>query len=147
MKTNKIFIILTLLFLIIVLSFWALSINNKKNNANLKKYNYEYEKYLNKTITGTELATLMNKAINQNEINKIKQDKQKHYIENDKDSIKIEIKITLTGKTYPMEEFYNNDTNEFVKYFSEIQFHCVDVEYHKKTGKVGKLKFEQISQN
>lgn len=144
MKTNKVLILLFLLFLIIMFSLYAISINNKNENAYLKKYNIEYEKYLNKTITGIELATLINKAINQNQINNIQKNENGHYIENKEDSIKIEIKVALTNKTYPMEEFYNSDTSEFIKFFSEEQFICTRIEYHEKTGKISKLNFKQI---
>ena len=144
MKINKLLIILIILVLIIILSIYALGINKKKEKLNLKNYNYEYEFYLNKEINGTELATLINKAINQNEKNKIKKDKNNHYIENEENSIKIDVEISLTKKTYSMEEFFNNDTAEFVKFFSEENFKCTNIEYHKKNGKISRLIFTQI---
>ena len=110
----------------------------------IKKYNAPYEIYLNKTIQGSELATIINKAINLNETNNIKKNKKNYYIENDKDSLKIEIKMQITDKTYPMEEIYNNDTAEFVKYFNLEKFNCTKIEYHKETGKISKMLFEQI---
>jgi len=136
--------ILIILFLIIIFSSYALKINKESDIRALKKYNLEYESYLNKEIFGTDLATLINKTVTLNETNNVEKDEHKHYIENEEDSIKIEIKVTLTDKTYEMEEFYNNDTAEFVKYFDLEKFKCVKLEYHEKTGKISKLVFEQI---
>ena len=140
---KKIVLIIFIVFLIIVFWLYALKIKQESKVREIKKYNTEYEAYLNKTIYGADLATLINKAVNSNEKNHIKKDKNKHYIENEKDSIKIEIKINLTNKTYSMEEFYNNDTAEFVKFFNAIEFKCNEILYHKETGKVSKMIFEQ----
>lgn len=141
---KKLLIILLVLFIIIIFSISMLYINISAQNRALQKYNKEYEQYLNKTIKGTELATLINKAVNVNENNKIKVDNKKHYIENNENSIKIEITMLLTEKTYPMEEIYNTDTAEFVKYFSIEEFKCTNIEYHSKTGKISKMLFEQV---
>lgn len=141
---KKTLIYLIFLFLIIIISIYFLKIITERDIRNLSKYNYEYEKYLNRTIYGAELATLINKTVDLNEKNKIEKDEQKHFIDNKENSIKIDIKILLTKKTYPMEEFYNNDTAQFVEFFDLEQFKCVNIEYHKKTNKVSKLVFEQI---
>lgn len=147
MKNNRILIILMTLitlFLIIVLSIYALKISKESSSRALDNYNKEYETYLNKTIYGTELATLINKAVNTNENNAIEKDENNHFIENEENSIKIEIKMSLTEKTYPMEEIYNKNTAEFVKYFNVIEFKCTSLEYHEKTGKISKMFFEQV---
>ena len=143
MNTLKITAILLLLFLVIVVSFYLINRNYKAEKNNLKLYNQEFEMYLNKTITGTELATLINKVIELNEKNNVEKDKKKHYIDNEENSIIIEVKIGATDKTYSMEEFYNNDISEFVKYFSDQEFICSNVYYHNKTGKVSKMVFIQ----
>lgn len=143
---KKLLIILTLLFMIIIFSIYALFISNRAQINTLKNYNIEYEEYLDKTIYGAELATLINKVININENNKIQKDKKNYYIEDEENSIKIEITMLLTEKTYPMEEFYNNDTAEFVKHFNLEKFKCTKVEYHSKTGQISKMLFEQIEQ-
>ena len=141
---KKLLLILMLLFIIIIFSIYGLLLNNKAQKNSLKIYNREYEEYLNKIIKGTELATLINKVTNINENNNIKKDENNYYIENQENSIKIEIKLILTEKTYPMEEIYNKDTAEFVKHFSLEEFKCIKIEYHEKTGKLSKMLFEQI---
>ena len=141
---KKLLLILLSLFIIIIFSIYGLLINNEKQNEDLTNYNREYEQYLNKTINGTELATLINKVININEKNDIQKDENNYYIENQENSIKIEIKLIVTEKTYPMEEIYDKNTDEFVKYFSLENFKCTSIEYHNKTGKISKMLFEQI---
>ncbi|MBO5413456.1 MAG: hypothetical protein J6A29_04060 [Clostridia bacterium] len=143
---KKLLIILLILFMIIIFSIYALFISKKVQTNNLTNYNREYEKYSNKTIYGTELATLINKVTNINENNKIEKNEKNHYIENEENSIKIEITMLLTEKTYPMEEIYNTDTAEFVKHFNLEKFKCTKIEYHKKTGKISKMLFEQIEE-
>ncbi len=143
---KKVLIILLILFMIIIFSIYALFITNKAQTNSLRNYNREYEEYLDKTIYGTELATLINKATNVNEKNKIEKDKKNHYIENEENSIKIEIIMLLTEKTYPMEEIYNTDTAEFVKHFNLEKFKCTKIEYHNKTGKISKMLFEQVEE-
>lgn len=143
---KKVLIILLILFMIIIFSIYALFITNKAQTNSLRNYNREYEEYLDKTIYGTELATLINKATNVNEKNKIEKDKKNYYIENEENSIKIEITMLLTEKTYPMEEIYNTDTAEFVKHFNLEKFKCTKIEYHNKTGKISKMLFEQVEE-
>ena len=144
MKLGRFIAIILLLLLVIVFSIILLK-NNKKNEViHLKQYNLGFDIYLNKEIDGTELATLINKAVNENEKNGVAKDEKEHYISNDENSIKMDIKIQLNDKTYAMEEFYKNDTSEFIKHFQEEKFKCTNIEYHKKTGKISKLVFEQL---
>lgn len=142
---KKLLLIILLIFMMIIFSIYGLFITNKAKSNSLKNYNMEYEEYLNKTISGAELATLINKAVNTNEKNGIKKDKKDYYIDNEENSIKIEITILLTEKTYPMEEIYNKSTAEFVKHFTLSSFKCTKVEYHKKTGKVSRMLLEQVN--
>lgn len=143
---KKIIVVLLLLLIIIIFSMYALVINTKAQTRTLKNYNKEYEEYLNKTIYGTELATLINKVTNINENNKVEKDKKEHYIENNKNSIKIDITMLLTEKTYPMEEIYNTDTAQFIKHFDLETFKCTKIEYHEETGKISKMLFEQVEE-
>lgn len=142
---KKILILFSALVIAILgLIYGYFTYNNSANK--IKKENAEYQKYYEQEIYGAELATIINKAINSNENNKVEKDNKGKYIENEENSIKIEIILLLTEKTYPMEEIYNKNTAEFVKYFNLEKFECTKIEYHKKTGKVSKLLFEQVEQ-
>ena len=52
--------------------------------------------------------------------------------------------MNTNGKTYQMETFYNNDITKFVENFNLVKFRCNKIEYHKKSGRVSKLYFEEI---
>jgi len=136
-------LILAVIFIVICIVCYNL-INIQSQNEVIKKENYTYEKYLNKEILGTELATLISKVVDQNEKNNVQKDEKGHYINNQQNSIKIDLKMTTIDKTYPMEEIYNSKMVNFVQNFNIIKFKCTSIEYHKKTGKISKLLFEEL---
>lgn len=129
---------------IILYSVCGLLITESTAKGLVKQENSEYSYYLNKIIYGTDVTTLINKAVNQNENNRIAKNEKNHYIENEENSIKIEIKMGANEKIYPMEEIYNNDITKFVENFNLIRFKCTSIEYHEKTGRVKKITFEEI---
>ena len=132
---------------IIISSVCGLIIEKNSNSRIIKRQNSEYEYYLDKEIIGTDLISLINKSINKNEENRIQKDEKGRYIENEINSIKIEVRMLIKEKkykTYPMEEIYKNDTTEFLKNFNFVKFKCTSIEYHKNTGFVKKLLFEEI---
>lgn len=137
-------LIIAIPIVIILFSICGLFITQKTTIRNIKKYNSQYEYYINKSIYGTELVTLINKVVNENEINKVEKDEKGFFIENNENSIKINIKMNTNGKTYQMETFYNNDITKFVENFNLVKFRCNKIEYHKKSGRVRKLYFEEI---
>ena len=140
---NSLLIILAIFFIIICLiSGLLININSEKNI--IKKENMQYENYLNDKILGTELATLISKVIDHNEKNNVEKDERGYYISNNKNSIKIDLKMTTIEKSYPMEEIYNNQIINFVQNFNLIKFKCTNIEYHKETGRVSKLIFEEL---
>ena len=140
---QSLLIILAIIFIVICIVSGTI-LNIQTENKEISKYNLEYEKYLNKEVLGTEVATLISKVIDQNEKNNVAKDEKKYYINNNQNSIKIDLKMITIEKTYPMELIYKNDITSFVKNFNVILFKCTNIEYHKKTGKVSKLIFEQI---
>lgn len=136
-------IILAIIFIVICIVSGTI-LNLKTENREINKYNLEYEKYLNKEILGTEVATLISKVIDQNEKNNVQKDEKGYYIENNGSSIKIDLKMTTLDKTYPMEEIYNNQITNFVQNFNQIKFKCTKIEYHKDTKKISKMIFEEL---
>ena len=89
----------------------------KYNIQDLKNYNNEFTKYENTEIVGTEIATILNKAVNNNEQNNVNKDEQGMYIENDENSIKIDIYIKDNDTTYSMEKIYNMGVEKFINSF------------------------------
>ena len=98
------------------------------------------------TIYGAELVTIMNNAINKNTENNVQKDNKGNYINNNNNSIQIDIKFKDVDKTFNMETIYNGTMEKFVENYNNIQFVCSKIEYHKNTKLVKYLLFEQITQ-
>lgn len=145
MKKNIVIISLILLIIIIIcfIGIW----NNSKRLLMQKQENKEYEQYLNKEIYGTDVATILNKAMNSNKQNAIEQ-KDGKYIENDTNSIIVEL-VMITNeekektKTYRMETIDKVGISEFIKNFNTAKFKIAKLEYHEQTRKI---KYIEISQ-
>ncbi len=140
---KKVFIFFIIIVIIICgILFQYNSYKRAKNN--IASENSEFEQYINNDIYGIDLATIINKSIDKNEKNKIQKDNQGFFIENDENSIEVEIYIKENETTYKMEQIYKQGTEQFVQFFINEKFKCSKVEYHKKTGKIKYMLFEQI---
>ena len=111
-----------------------------------KKANLEFEKYLNEEVYGVDLATIINRAVDNNQRNEVQRNNKGIYINNDTNSISIEIKMIDNDSIYQMETIYNGGTQNFVNYYNNIKFKCVEIKYHNSTNKVRYMLFEQITQ-
>ena len=107
-------IIMTIIFVIIAI-IYIKYLGFKATKTEIKQNNLNYEVYLNKEVYGNEIATLINKATDNNEKNKVLKDERGFYIPNDENSIKIQITTIDLDKevTYDMESFYNNGMEKF----------------------------------
>lgn len=145
---KKIIIIFGITIVSLVLIISVSLIENNKNLSNIKAYNKQYEEYYEKTVYGTDVITLINKATDQNLRNEIEKDEKGYFIENDINSIKVEIKLLSEEKllTYQMETLMNVGLEGFVKNFNLIKFKCTGIQYHINTKKVKKIVFEQIEE-
>ena len=139
-------IIFCSIILVIIATVWFNYINYKSTYNSTLKENLEFEKLYQKEIYGTYLTTIITKVINNNEKNNVEITKEKKYINNDINSINIDIKMVDTDSIYSMETLYNGGMEKFVEYYGNIQFKCTQIDYHKSTKKVKYLLFEQISQ-
>lgn len=144
---KKWIIIIFILLVIIISSFIGLRINSK-NKRKILQDNQQYEQYLEKEIYGTEVVTLINKAMNSNEINHIEKDEKGMYIDNHQMSILIDIMMITnedTGETttYRMESIVKVGITEFIKNFNSAKFQCIQKRYHTKTGKIAYIKIKQ----
>ena len=132
------------IIIIIVCGVSYIYLNYKANYFEAKKSNIKFESYLNKEILGTDLATIINKAIDNNVKNEVIISNN-IYEDDNANSICIDIKIIDNNKTYKMEDFYNNGIQNFIEYYGNIKFKCVDIKYHKSTNKVKYMLFEQMT--
>ncbi len=142
---NRTLIIIISVILIICVGLLSLFYTNKQKYNELQKFNMRYEQYLDKEIIGTNIATVINQAVDDNEKAMIKKDENNKYIQDDFNSVYIEIKITefAEEEIYTMETLYNGGMSEFVKYYGQIKFKCDKIEYNSK-GQVKYMLFEQI---
>ena len=90
MKKIAIFFIIIIL---IICAIFAMYISYKANYNISKKSNLSFEKYLNQEVYGSELATVINRAIDRNEKNEVEKNNKGIYQNNDTNSINIEIKM------------------------------------------------------
>ena len=135
-----------LIIIIIIVGMSYMYMNYKSNYYSAKKGNEQFSSYYNKDFKGTVIATLVNKAYDNNLTGNVERNEKGKFIENDTNSIKIDIKMLDTDKTYDMETLYSGGMDKFVKYYSQITFKCTKIEYHKSTGKVKYMLIEQVTQ-
>lgn len=145
---RKILVIILAIVIIITSIFLAKYIEYAKNKNNVENINKEYLAYENKNIQINTIVSLMNKAIEQNKKNKVVQNDDKVFVENDNNSIKIYIETRPNSKSdmvkISMEELILNDKIgvEKVEYaFSDLIFEITDVKYHEKNGQIKEITF------
>ncbi|MBO5478578.1 MAG: hypothetical protein J6A04_02530 [Clostridia bacterium] len=145
---KKTVIVFTIIFVCILLVVSVSLVQNNENLLNIKKENEQYEQYKDKKVFGTEVASIMNKAMNENLKNEVEQDEKGFFIPNEINSIKVEIKLLNEDelKIYQMETIQKVGTTGFVKNFNLILFQCTNIEYHEQTKRVSKIVFEQIEE-
>lgn len=145
---KKAIIVFSIIVITLIVILSVSLIENNKNIINVKKYNKEYEDYFQKTVFGTDVTTLINKATNENIRNNIEKDENGYFIENDINSIKIEIKLLYDKEltSYQMEQLTKVGLVGFVENFNLINFKCVSIEYHESTKRVKKMVFEQVEE-
>lgn len=145
MKKMKkiIFCILTISFIIISVVVYNIYQKNEKiaqSNAD----NKAYESFYNKEVLGTDIISIINKATDNNEKNEIEKDEDGNYLENDENSIKIDIKFTELDQVITMERINKIGIQQFWKNYGALNFKCTKIEYHQKTNKVKYMYFEEI---
>lgn len=141
---KKVFIITVIVLVIVaIVGFKYISYKNQYNI--IQNENAEFEEYKDKEIYGLTVGTIINKAIDKNTKNKIEKDSSGNFIQNDENSIKIELHMVENDKEYnlQMEQIYNGGTEQFVQYYGNIKFKCSKIEYHEKTGRIKYILFEQ----
>ena len=141
---KKIFIlIMIVLVVVVVVGINYISYKNKYNI--IKNENAEFEEYKDKEIYGLTVGTIINKAVDKNTKNKVEKDENGNFIQNDENSIKVELHMVEDEKNYElqMEQVYKSGTVQFVQYYGNIKFKCSKLEYHEKTGRIKYILFEQ----
>ena len=144
MKKN--IIVMLLIFVIILLILSVIYIMQISNMDNIKK-NYDedidfFEKYEEIQFDVTDFISIMNKAIENNNKYEIEQDDNNEYIEDDRYSIKVYLRLDDREELIPMEAlmFSENGGSETInELFSDIVYRYDSVEYHESTGRIKKI--------
>ena len=144
---KKTIIISAICVLVFGVMFFSKYFEFRQKYNEAKIFNSKYEKFLDKEILGTDITTIINHAVDDNEKAFVKKDKNGKYIPNDENSIIIEIETKDLGedKIFPMEIIYDSGMTEFVKYYREIAFKCKKIEYNSQK-KVKYMLFTQVTQ-
>ena len=143
---KKTIFVMVAIFLIILASLSMVLIGIQSNNKKLQQINSEYEYYLNREIYGTELTTLINKAIDNNEKREVSKDENGFYIGNQTDSILIQVQMLNIEEPYQMEKIYSLGTEQFITLFNSSYFQSDEITYHQKTGRIATILFKQVKE-
>ena len=141
MKKNIIYIIIVLI--IIIVPIMIIVSNYKQTQNEINKFNLLYEKYKTGQYYGSEIGSIINNAINNDEKNEIEKDENGFYIDDDKYCIKILIQLKSDEelKTYEMENLEKLGIDRFVKNFNLEQFECSEITYNS-VGRINKIVFK-----
>lgn len=142
---KKIAIFFTII-VIIVVGVSYIYLNFKANYDTIQKENKQFESYYNQEVTGLDVATIINKAMDINNKNENQKDNKGNFIDNETNSINIDIKMSDNDKTYNMIRIFNGGISTFTQYYGNIKFKCTNIDYHKKTGRIKYMLFEQTTE-
>lgn len=144
---KKIIITLAIIIICIVCITLYFIYQNNQNLQIMREANQDYESFYQKETYGTNVMSLMNKAINDNQKNAIAKDDKGNYIENDTNSIIITVQFKGQDDEifeYRMEQIAKQGSEAFIKNFGAISFKCTKIEYHEKTKIIKSMYFEQL---
>ena len=142
MKKNL--IIMLILFVIILGAATIWIVDLQQTEKQVLQFNKTFEDYKDKISLGSEVATLINKAIDNNEKKQINKNNKGIYQDDGKYSVQVFVKLEKDGDLFSMERINALKITEFVKNFSLQDFKCTGIEYHKETKRVSKIYFEAI---
>ena len=108
----------------------------------LQRFNEQFTQYENKDVSGVELTSIINNAIDNNEKKHVSKDNNGFYIEDNTNSIKIDIKMVDIDSTFKMETIYYGGMANFVQNYNSIFFECKEIKYNSQ-GRVNYLFFIQ----
>ena len=137
-------VLLIITIIIVILAFVSYHYFNYKIKVqNENNSNKIYESFYQVNVLGTDVASLINRVQDENVKNKIKSDNKGFFIENDTDSIKLNIKFLEQEEIIEFESIVKKGVPKFIEFFGSMEFKCTSIEYHNKTGNIKYIHFEQ----
>ena len=146
---KKIIAFLIIIALIVVCITFVRYSELKRIKQKVDGINSEFLVYEGRKIQINTLNTLMNKAIQYNYDNNVAQDEKNVFLENEENSIKIYIELSLEQTTVTMERLLlnkdpSNRPEKVELAFGDTLFMMSDVQYHQKTGQIKSITFKEI---
>lgn len=142
---KKTLIIFLIVFISIIASFSIVLGDVRKSEQQAKQFNDYYEQYENKIVLGSEVATAINKAIDNNEKYQIEKNDKGTYINDNNYSVQIFVKLEEKGEYYTMERINKFKVTEFIRNFSLQDFKCTNILYHSSTKRVSQIYFDIVT--
>ncbi len=142
---KKFILIIILLITITALIGFGI-IQYRTNILQAQERNQMYESYQGIDFLGTQLISLINKTIDDNQKLGIPKDENGKYLSDDENCIRIKIKFIYKDdiKEIDMEDIASGGTNSFVERYSTATFRCAEIEYHEGSNNVKQITFEEI---
>lgn len=141
---KKTLIIMLILFIAIFTAIAIAVVDLQQTGKQVKQFNQIFENCKDKNLLGSDVASLINKAIDNNEKKQISKNDKDIYQDDGKYSVQIFVRLEKDGEYFTMEKINALKITEFVKNFSLQDFKCTGIEYHKETNRVSKVYFEII---
>ena len=138
---KKTILVVLSIFLIMIVCIYVNYKETLITQNQAKRFNSEFEFYNKASVFGTDITTVINKAIDNNEKYDIEKNENGEYIPDEENSIKIYIHMIINETTYPMEKLKSTGLDDFTRYFGEVEFRCTEIKYHKATGKIAEMTF------
>ena len=130
MKRNIIFIVAIFLVVIAIItySFYNIKRAEKESSQN----NRAYQSFYNQEVLGTDVISIINKAIDSNEKNAVDKDEKGHYIDNNKRlNIAKEFIKSASYNIYRNLNYYNNRGKSLDDYIKEIEYLRKQIDFCK----------------
>ena len=138
--------IIFLIGVVLIVGIAYMYLNYKANYFEARKENNQFESYYKQEFYGADVVTLVNKAYDNNLTQSVEKDNKGKFVENETNSIKMDIKMLDNDTTYDMETLYSGGMDKFAEFYNAIKFKCTKIDYHSQTGKVKYMLIEQITQ-
>jgi len=142
MKKTLLFILIALGITIIALA--GILVNRKFAENEARKPNLEYEYILEKEMYGTDVVTIINKAMNSNKKYEIDKDENGNYINDNRYSIQVEVAFIGMEENFTMEKICMVGIEDFMRAFNVSKFKCTNKEYHEETKRLSKIVLQEI---
>lgn len=138
-----IILILSIVIVLVTIITYNIHVYNNNERIIITK-NKIYEQFYETEVLATDIASLINKVYDYNNKNNVEKDENGYFINNNLNSISIEIKFIELEDTILSERIIQQGIEKFIHNFGAMQFRCTKIEYHEQAKNVRYMYFEQV---